>query len=87
MLFDYRIVAPQKGDHPFTAFIYIVPSSYSSHDDGWPLLSPQITESEIDRYIQAFKDDLDRMGKRAKRALQRANKRTLEMLTEKKRGE
>ena len=80
MCFDYRIVASKKGDMPFTPFIYIIPSFYSSDDDGCPLLSPQITESEIDEYIQAYKEDLDRMGKRAKRALQRAHKRTLEML-------
>ena len=80
MRFDYRIVASKKGDMPFTPFIYIIPSFYSSDDDGCPLLSPQITESEIDEYIQAYKEDLDRMGKRAKRALQRAHKRTLGML-------
>ncbi len=80
MRFDYRIVAPQKGDPPFTAFVYIIPSFYSSDDDGCPLLSPQITEAEIDGYVQAYKEDLDRMGERAKRALQQAHERTLEML-------
>ena len=82
MLFDYRIVAPNKGDHPFRAFVYIVPKSYSSAEDGWPLLPPQLTEPEIDGWVQEFKDDLDRMGKRAKRALQRANKKTLEVLAD-----
>ncbi len=79
MRFGYRIVAPKKGEPLFTAFIYITPSYYSLDDDGCPLLSPQITESEIDGYIQEYKKDLDRMGKRAKRALQRAHKRTLGM--------
>ena len=80
MRFDYRIVASKKGGIPFTPYIYFIPSFYSSDDDGCSLLSPQITESEIDGYIQAYKGDLDRMGKRAKRALRRAHKRTLEML-------
>jgi len=80
--FDYRMVAPRKGAHPFRAFVYIIPKTYWSDDDGCPLLSPQITESEIDGWIEAFKDDLDKMGKRAKRALQRANKKTLQALSD-----
>lgn len=80
--FDYRIVSPKKGGPPFTPYVYIIPASYSSDDDGYPLLSPQITESEIDGYIQAYKEDLQRMGKRAKRALRRAHKRTLGILGE-----
>lgn len=80
MRFDYRIVAPKKSDPPFTPYIHIIPRFYSQDDDGCPLLSPQITESEIDGYIQAYKEDLERIGKRAKRALQRAHKRTLGML-------
>ena len=80
MRFDYRLVAPKKGGPPFAAYVYIIPSFYSLDDDGCPLLSPQITESEIDAYIRTYKEDLDRMGRRAKRALQRAHKRTLGML-------
>ena len=80
MRFGYRIVAPKKGDMPFTPFIYIIPSSYCLDDDGCPLLSPQLTESEVDGRIQTYKEDLDRMGKLAKRALRRAHKRTLERL-------
>lgn len=79
IFFGYRIVAPRKGDPPFPAYMYIVPKDYNSvGDDGWPLLSPQITEPEIDGWIQAFKDDLDEMGKRAKGAMKRANNRTRE---------
>ena len=77
--FDYRILAPKKGDRPFNAIVHIVPKTYSSNEDGWPLLSPQLmTEQEIDWHVQAYKEDLDRVGRLAKRALQRANKRTRE---------
>ena len=78
--FGYRIVAPEKGGRLFTPYINIIPKDYySQDDDGWPLLSPQLTEPEVDGYIQACKDDLDQMGKRAKRALRRAHKRMLEI--------
>ena len=81
--FDYRIVAPKRGDPPFRAYAYIVPKKPCAIDEnGWPLLTPQITEPEIDGNIQALKDDLDKVGKRAKRAVERANKRTKERLSE-----
>ena len=77
--FDYRIRAPKQGDMPFNAIVHIVPKTYSTGKEGWPLLSPQLmSEQEIDWHVQAYKEDLDRVGKLAKRALQRANKRTRE---------
>ena len=35
-----------------------------------------MTEGEIDWHIRAYKEDLDRVGRLAKRALKRANQRT-----------
>ena len=83
--FGYRICAPKKGDIPFNPIIHIVPKYYSTHKDGWPLLTPQLmTEEEIDWHVQAYKEDLDRVGRLAKRALQRANRRKREWLKERK---
>ena len=76
--FGYRILSPKKGDMPFSAIVHIVPKFYSTDEDGCPLLSPQLmTEGEIDWHVQKYKEDLDHVGRLAKRALQRANKRTL----------
>ena len=79
--FSYRILAPKKEDEiPFKAIVHIIPKFYSfDGKDGWPLLSPQLmTEQEIDWHVQAYKEDLDHVGRLAKRALQRANERTRE---------
>lgn len=76
--FGYALRAPKKGDRPMNAIINIVPRSYSRRVDGEIHLSSDLmSEGEIDWHIQAYKDDLDRVGKLAKRALRRANKRTL----------
>ena len=75
--FNYRIRTPKKGEKPFNAIVHIVPTSFSTEGDDWPLLSPQLmTEGEIDWHIRAYKEDLDRVGRLAKRALKRANQRT-----------
>lgn len=80
--FTYRIHAPKKGDMPFKAFkaiVHIVPKTYSTDEERRPLLSPELmTEQEIDWHVQAYKEDLDRVGRIAKRALQRANQKTRE---------
>ena len=77
--FGYRILAPNIGDKPFNAIVHIVPKTYSTDNEGRPLLSPQLmSEQEIDWHVQAYKEDLDNIGKLAKRALQRANERTRE---------
>ena len=80
--FDYRILAPKKGDLPFNAIVHIVLKRWSTIEDRQPCLSPQLmTEQEIDWHIQAYKDDLDHVGRLAKRALNRANGRTLECVS------
>lgn len=40
--FDYRILSPKQGDMPFNAIVDIVPKTYSTDKEGWPLLSPQL---------------------------------------------
>ena len=82
--FSYRIRAPKKSTKPFTptkAVVHIIPAYYSRDEDGCPLLSPELmSEEEIDLCVQAYKEDLDHVGRLAKRALQRANQRTYEWL-------
>ncbi|MCY4238759.1 MAG: hypothetical protein OXC54_08940, partial [Rhodospirillaceae bacterium] len=63
------------------AYAYIVPAIPCSVDEnGWPRLTAQLTDVEIDGNIQALKADLDRVGKRAKSALRRVDKRTQKRL-------
>ena len=79
--FGYRVRAPKEGDDPSNAVVHIVLGEYGVDRDGCPLISPQLVhEGEIDWWIQAFKDDLDRAGRLAKAALKRANQRTRERL-------
>lgn len=74
--FEYRIIAPRKGDPPFSPFIHIGLENWSTAADGWPRLTPQLmTDGEIDYYVSKFKADLDKVGRLAKRALQRANEK------------
>ena len=82
--FDYELIAPETDAQiPFSAIIHIVPKTFSRDKDGWPRLSPQLmTEHEIDAHIQALKEDLDHVGRLAKRELQRANSRTRERLSD-----
>ena len=82
--FGYRIRAPKKRRGvsfiPFKAIVHVVPTHYSKDEDGWPRLSPELmSEQEIDGHLQELKKDLDRVGRLAKRALQRANQRTHEL--------
>ena len=61
--FGYELRSPKKGDLPVSAIVNIVPRSYSRNADGKIHLSPDLmTEGEIDWYVQAYKDDLDRVG-------------------------
>ena len=73
-MIEHRLVAPEKGAYPFTPFVQFVLSSYSTDSAGCPCLSAQLmTEREIDERIQSLKDNLDRVGNLAKRALRRVH--------------
>ena len=75
--FTYRLIAPREDDMPFNAITHIGLQRWSNLGDDWPILSPQLmTEGEIDYHINAYKEDLDRVGRLAKRALKRANEKT-----------
>ena len=83
--FGYAIRSPKKGDPPMNAIVNIALRVYSRDADGRIHLSSNLmTEEEIDCHIRACKDDLDYVGRLAKRALRRANKRTLERIRDQK---
>ena len=84
--FWYRILAPKKGAKiPFDPIVHIIPKVYTQDDEGRVRLSPNLmTEGEIDHHIQAYKDDLDHVGRLAKRALRRERKKTLEWIAERR---
>lgn len=85
--FDYRIRKPKIGATPLPAIVHIIPKAYTTEDDEWPLLSPGLaSEQEIDGYVQECKEDLDHVGRLAKRALQRHNQKTHELVKDKDRG-
>ena len=73
--FDYHIPKAKSGALPFPAFIRIILRRWLRLDDGTPVISPELmSDGEIDQYIQDCKDDLDRVGRLAKQALQKAQK-------------
>jgi hypothetical protein len=75
--FTYKLLAPQTGEMPFNAIVHICPKSWTTGEDGWLQLTPQLmTEGEIDEYVRAMKEDLDHVGRLAKRALRKANDKT-----------
>ncbi len=71
--FDYLITKARPGDTPFFPHIELTLAVHGTHTDGTPLLSAHLmSPSEIDFRIQALKDDLDVVGRRAKTALAKA---------------
>lgn len=71
--FDYLITKGRPGDTPFFPHVELTLAGHATNADGTPLLSEHLMSvSEIDFRIQALKDDLDAVGKRAKAALAKA---------------
>ena len=85
--FKYKLTAPRKGDMPFNAIVRLGLKTWSSDEKGWPMVSPDLmTEGEIDAHVKACKEDLDHVGRLAKRALRRANERTHAEMAARKRN-
>lgn len=83
--FTYKIIAPRKEDMPFNAIVQVGPKMWSTDEDDWPILSPNLmTEAEIDHHINALKADLDKVGRLAKKALKRANEKTMALVSARK---
>ncbi len=81
--FDYSIAQLGKASKslPFSPWVHICLKSWGSTEagSGAPLISSQLmTEEEIDSHIKALIDDLQAVGKRAKKALKEAKVKTLE---------
>ena len=76
--FDYEIRAPKKGGISFEPEVGIFLTYHTPDKRGRRFLRHSVTEPEIDGYIQALKDDLDHVGRLAKRAMQRASERKRE---------
>ena len=72
--FSFHIVKMSKADKgPFNPIVTITLDHYSANKDEMPTVSPHLmTEKEIEFHIQALKDDLDAVGKKAKAALRKA---------------
>ncbi len=74
---DVMEVAPKKGDVPFSPFLHIYLSEYSSDSKGRPLLSPQLmTDKEIDESIDYLLTQLEKVRKSAKTKLKKTKERT-----------
>lgn len=74
--FDYLIRKPEIGGTPLPATVHIILGDHAIDEDGQLLLSPSLSEQEIDGHVLELKKDLDRVGRLAKRALKRANQET-----------
>lgn len=81
--FDYRIHKMNKGDKmPFSPIVEVVLQHWSTSGHEAPIVSPHLmSELEIDEHIQNLKNDLDAVGKNAKKALQGAKERTMEIVS------
>jgi hypothetical protein len=68
-------VAPKKGDMPFTPYLHIHLSEYSSDAEGHILLSAQLmTDKEIDEAVDLLLKQLENVRKRAKSKLKKSKK-------------
>jgi len=73
--FDYVMVKMDRKDNeellPFVPFVEITLKQWgtSSYHEAPSLSGQLITHKEIDDHVQALKEDLDAVGKRAKDAL------------------
>lgn len=71
--FDYVITKGRPGDTPFFPHVELTLAGHDTNTDGTPRLSAHLmSAAEIDFRIQALKDDLDVVGRRAKTALAKA---------------
>jgi hypothetical protein len=73
---DVHKVAPGKGDLPFTPYLHIFLSEYSSDSEGRILLSAQLmTDREIDETVDYLVVQLEKVRKAAKLELKRTKER------------
>ena len=82
--FDYQIFRMKKGDVlPMNPIVVLCLAHWAGNNDESPRVSAHLmTDQEIDWQIQALKDDLDVLGKRAKAALRKAETETRAIVSE-----
>lgn len=68
--FDYILISDEK--FLITPLVTVCLKRWSTTDGGSPIVTPQMTELEIDTNIELLKADLDAVAKRAKAAIKRA---------------
>lgn len=81
--FDFEVIAPGENDpYPFDPAIKLCVKNYGdSTRDGLPTMSANLmSEREIDDRIRDLKEDLEVLGKKAKRALASAREQTMSQL-------
>ncbi len=82
--FDFSIIKT-SADHkiPFDPIVEIRLQQWTeASEDGGPVLSPHLmSEAEIDEHISNLKADLDAVGSKAKRALQKARDETMQIVS------
>lgn len=70
--FKLLFISPKKGEMLFKPFCYVALGDHSIKD-GYDLLSPQLTESEVDGNIDYLISELEKIRKQAKQKFQKAN--------------
>lgn len=84
--FGYDITKTKKTDSmPFNPIVWLCLDSWTTSEQNQPRITPQLmTEEEIDTYLALLHEDLDKAGKRAKSALQRAKVSTKKIVHDRK---
>ena len=71
-VFKLLFYSPKKGDVPFNPVCYIALGDHGIKDD-YPLLTPQLVQSEVDSNIDFLINELEKIRKEVKRKYQRVN--------------
>lgn len=77
--FEYEILTGPES-YPITPLAHITLQHWSTLKSGRIAISATLTLSEIDGYIEQLKNDLDVVGAKAKRALEKAHQKNLAMI-------
>ncbi len=64
----------EPGEIPFPPYVYLNLKGWTEHNGTLCISAQLMSEGEIDAIIDALKKDLDKVGRSAKKALQRHQK-------------
>lgn len=66
--FDFRFIAPKKGDLPFPPKWYIYVKNSHTDDDGFPAITPlDCVEPDIDEEVNRLIKELETLREKAKK--------------------